>query len=440
MPEQLFCQKCRRTMSDVKFYTYKDGSKCELCKNCLTMHINTYEPDTYLWLLEKFDVPYIESEWKIRREKEFEKAYDKATKAGARDPKKAAYDMTRGNGVVFGKYLSQMKLRQWKEYTWDDTERLKREVEEKAKFCGDGAAQEAMQSKIEAIKEAYKNGEISEAQYMTYAEVNPVEEENKSLEDQFLNGGNAITGEQFSNTQGSPYPSNDHPFEEVKLKDVGSDLTEEDKIYLALKWGQLYSAADWVALEKLYNEFMQSFEIQGAARLDTLKMICKTSLKMNQAIDVGDIDSYQKLSRVYDAMMKSAKFTEAQRKEENAGNFDCVGQICLFAESLKGGGKIPRHKIDTPRDIVDEVIMKLKQYYVDLLKNDSTIGQQLENLIKKKEQMRQKKEDEAKAKALGLEEYQLTDTDIIVSKEEEEKQRQQDKEFMELLSEEGSFE
>ena len=148
MPEQLFCQKCRRTMSDVKFYTYKDGSKCELCKNCLTMHINTYEPDTYLWLLEKFDVPYIESEWKIRREKEFEKAYDKATKAGARDPKKAAYDMTRGNGVVFGKYLSQMKLRQWKEYTWDDTERLKREVEEKAKFCGNGAEQEAMQSKI----------------------------------------------------------------------------------------------------------------------------------------------------------------------------------------------------------------------------------------------------------------------------------------------------
>ena len=42
--------------------------------------------------------------------------------------------MTRGNGVVFGKYLSQMKLRQWQEYTWDDTERLKREVEEKAKF------------------------------------------------------------------------------------------------------------------------------------------------------------------------------------------------------------------------------------------------------------------------------------------------------------------
>jgi len=61
---------------------------------------------------------------------------------------------------------------------------------------------------------------------------------------------------------------------------------------------------------------MNSFDIQGAARIDTLKMICKTSLKMNEAIDSGDIDAYQKLSRVYDSLMKSAKFTEAQNKDK----------------------------------------------------------------------------------------------------------------------------
>ena len=37
---------------------------------------------------------------------------------------------------------------------------------------------------------------------------------------------------------------------------------------------------------------MNSFDIQGAARIDTLKMICKTSLKMNQAIDSVDIDCF----------------------------------------------------------------------------------------------------------------------------------------------------
>ena len=46
MAEQRYCQKCKRTMSDVNFYTYKDSTKCELCKNCLTMFMNMYEEHT----------------------------------------------------------------------------------------------------------------------------------------------------------------------------------------------------------------------------------------------------------------------------------------------------------------------------------------------------------------------------------------------------------
>ena len=53
MAEQRYCSKCRKTMADTNFYTYKDGSKCELCKSCLTMHINNFEPDTDMLLLGK---------------------------------------------------------------------------------------------------------------------------------------------------------------------------------------------------------------------------------------------------------------------------------------------------------------------------------------------------------------------------------------------------
>ena len=106
-------------MSDVNFYTYKNGTKAELCKACMTLHINNWEPDTYLWLLEKFDVPYIEAEWNVLRDRAY-----------AKDPYKI-------NGMsVFGKYLSKMKLKQWKNYTWGDTERLAAEAEEKAKLYG----------------------------------------------------------------------------------------------------------------------------------------------------------------------------------------------------------------------------------------------------------------------------------------------------------------
>lgn len=428
MAEQRYCPKCGKTMSDVKFYQYKNGEKCELCKSCLTMHINNYEEDTYLWLLEKFDVPYAPAEWKSKREKEFEKAYNKALASGSNPDKakQAAYNMTKGNSVVFGKYLAQMRLKNWKDYTWADTERLKTEREEKAKLYGT-----PIEDKLEEMKEAYERGEISEAEYMTYNDYTPETNAPASLEEQFLDGGSAGSEETF-------YPTNEHPFEEVPQVDMGAELTDEDKMYLAVKWGRLHSAEDWINLEKLYNEFMQSFDIQGAARLDTLKLICKTSLKMNQAIDCGDIETYQKLSRVYDSLMKSAKFTEAQNKDEKTGTFDCVGKIVEYAESRKGGGKIPRHKIDTPLDIVDETIVKLKNYYTDLIKNDSTIGQQIENFLKKKEALKQKEEDENRAKELGLEHYEVTDEDIINMRKQEAEERESDKEFIELLSEGGA--
>lgn len=62
MAENKICQKCGKMLSEDRFYTYKSGEKTELCKNCLTMHIDNFEPKTFLWLLEKMDVPYIPEE------------------------------------------------------------------------------------------------------------------------------------------------------------------------------------------------------------------------------------------------------------------------------------------------------------------------------------------------------------------------------------------
>jgi len=40
------------------------------------------------------------------------------------------------------------------------------------------------------------------------------------------------------------------------------DLTEEDRLYLRLKWGKTYKPEEWVALEQLYNDMMESYDIQ----------------------------------------------------------------------------------------------------------------------------------------------------------------------------------
>ena len=94
------CLKCGKTMDEAtQFYTYKNGDKTSMCKKCLTMHIDNKDPETFLWILKDMDVPYVPAEWNVL----YERAYAK--------------DKNKINGMsVIGKYLSKMKLKQWKEY------------------------------------------------------------------------------------------------------------------------------------------------------------------------------------------------------------------------------------------------------------------------------------------------------------------------------------
>ena len=73
----------------------------------------------------------------------------------------------------------------------------------------------------------------------------------------------------------------DYFISEDELPNPASELTDEDKIYLAMKWGRTYRPEDWVALEKNYNEMMDSFDIDDADTKNTLILLCKINLKMN---------------------------------------------------------------------------------------------------------------------------------------------------------------
>lgn len=397
--EKCTCIKCKRTLADTKFYTYKDGAKCELCKDCLTMHIDNWDPETFLWILEKFDLPYIESEWNILRDRAY-----------AKDPHK----MT-GLSVI-GKYISKMKLKQFKNYTWADSDRLNQEANVRLQMMGGSAGTEEEQ---EHIKEAYENGEISEAQYKTYIQTTAPEPRFEQISGQIKEVGGGFP-------------------QDVELIDVGADLTTEDKVYLAMKWGKMYSAADWVALEKMYNDFQNSFDIQDAATDKTLMFICKTSLKMDQALDIGDFDTYQKLSKVYDAQMKSSKFTAAQNKDEKTKQFDAIGELVAYCEKTKGA--IPEYVIDTPLDIVDKVIDDLQAYTRNLITSDSGLAQQIEEYIKKRERADEQRAAKEAAKAKGLDHIELDDDATVEYRENVAQQIEEDRVLLESeLGEEEDY-
>lgn len=383
------CQKCGKVLDEGQFYTYKNGTKTELCKKCLTMHIDNFDESTYLWLLEKMDVPYLPSEWNSLRDKAY-----------AKDPEKM-------NGMsVFGKYLSKMKLKQWTNpetkalYGWADSEMLQKKEQEKV------TEQVERNEEFEAELQAkYEAGEISEAEYKTLMSV-PAQV--KAEED---------------HPAANPYLGPDNPyneqemFPEEELPDPGAELTQEDKIYLAMKWGRMYKLAEWVELEKSYNEMEHSFDIQDADTKNTLILLCKTTLKANQALDSGDIEGFQKLSKVQESLRKSAKFTAAQNKEKKEDYLDSIGELVVMCEKE---GFIPRFATDIPQDKVDITLKDMQNYTRKLVTQDLGFGQQIDDALRK---IQLQKELDAQADAEEPEKLSTEDYENYFNEIEEQKDK-----------------
>lgn len=60
---EITCIKCGRSKKDREFFKLRTGDRYPLCKDCLTMYVDNRKPSTFKWILEKFDVPYVEKKW-----------------------------------------------------------------------------------------------------------------------------------------------------------------------------------------------------------------------------------------------------------------------------------------------------------------------------------------------------------------------------------------
>ena len=326
---QIYCEKCKKTMDEGQFYSsrrldkYPNG-KFKKCKKCLTMHINSWDPSTFLPILEDADMPYVEHKWK--------EILDAAVNSG-----KKVTSLT-----VIGKYFSQMRLTQYSKYRWADSDKLNQEYREQTEA---------------ALEEA------------------PITEEEK---EEILKGGLGAPPAEigFAEPESAPYdPANEYDeFDMMFLE----DLTEEDRKYLAIKWGK-YRPSQWVKLEQLFNDMCNSYDIQAAGHMDTLKLACKASLKSNELLDIGDMDGAKKAVAMYDSLMKSGKFTAAQNKAESGEAIDSVGELALLCEAEEGF--IPVYYDGNPNDKVDKTLEDLKKYTYNLVVKEQGLGNLIESSL-----------------------------------------------------------
>lgn len=393
-----YCIRCGKTMDINNFYRsnnfekYPDGY-VDVCKDCFVARMDPWDPDTYIPLLQECDVPYLPDIWNGILQQNS-------------DPKKVK--------TVLGKYVGRMKLKNYKDYRFADSEHLLAVEEKKAR--------EALE------KQGKSAAEIDDilAQPTIVAPPKPVILDS----DESFGGRPALSAEEVN-------------AEEMAL--LGFDLTDEDKAYLRIKWGNSYRPFEWVQLERLYQDMMGSYDIQTAGHKDTLKLICKTSLKANQLFDLGDIDGATKAVKMYDSLMKSGKFTAAQNKAEVGEYVDSVSEIAMMCEK---DGFIPRFYQDEPNDKVDYVIKDNQTYIHKLITEETNLGDMIEHAIREIEEDKtlvrpgdadEGGDDDSFAEELFAEEQtELTDEDLIAFREYEDELARADKRFLEKESEKGA--
>ena len=363
--EQCYCQKCNRTMNASEFYQSNNIEKyptkyLNQCKRCLTMHVDNWNPDTYLWILQECDVPYVPEEW-----------FRLLERYGA--------DRSKVTGMtILGRYLSKMKLNQWNKFRWKDSNYLQEMANHRM--------QDAMKRQgfdVQAITDATERASMDIPEKLEIPEevLQPLTLEERAnrrtgdapppAPDQFVTFFDSTSGQQDEDDG------------------LAAQLTEEDKMMLRVKWGKTYRPEEWIQLEKLYNEMMESYDIQSAGHIDTLKMICKTSLKSNQLLDIGDVDGAQKMIKMYDMLMKSGKFQAVQNKTENGNAVDSISELVMLCEK---DGFFPRYYTDGPQDKVDRTLQDLQNYTRQLVTEEMNLGNLIESAVK---QIQADKEKEA---------------------------------------------
>lgn len=165
-------------------------------------------------------------------------------------------------------------------------------------------------------------------------------------------------------------------------------------------------------LEELYDKYESEYEL-NVDREDALKKICKVSLKIDEALDIGDIAAVDKLQRTYDTLRKSAKFTEAQNKEDKQRELDSIGELVAFVE--REGGIIPQFEdpIEYPKDKVDFIIKDIQNYINNLVRDELGLGNIIEAYIQKLEQSKSSSVEEIIAEGFDKSNDELTAEDIV---------------------------
>ena len=183
-------------------------------------------------------------------------------------------------------------------------------------------------------------------------------------------------------------------------------FNQEELERMRREWGPGYSDDDLYQLEDLYTNMKNSFGVSDPASQDNARKMCKISKEIDRCIASGGagldklVGSYQKIQAI-------GGFTSEKAKDFN--NFDSVSEIMQYLEKT---GWVRKFHNDETRDIVDNTIKNIQAYNHRLYQSESTMTDQIDNLIASKRRM-DALEDSIMEENLDQYEVSARDTDLL---------------------------
>ena len=158
-------------------------------------------------------------------------------------------------------------------------------------------------------------------------------------------------------------------------------FNQEELERLRREWGSGYSDEDLYQLDSLYTGLKNSFGISDPASADNGHKLCKISKEIDRCIASGS-QGIDKLVSSYQKIQAMGGFSSENAKDFN--NFGSISELALYME--KTGWKKKFHN-DEVHDVVDQTMKNIQSYNRRLYQNESTIGDQIDDVLAAKARM-----------------------------------------------------
>jgi hypothetical protein len=190
-------------------------------------------------------------------------------------------------------------------------------------------------------------------------------------EDEILKHGDRIISLYFKNIQSlpqysgmsyedslnkSPQPSsmNSQP---SATQVIGNEL---DEVIYSKEWKGNYTKRDLIDLDEYYEGLNRDYKIITSNHRDYARKIAKASLQMDKCFEDmmngvnGADQKYKNARETFDALCKSAKFSESTRSVNDVG----ISGFSKVSEIVEAHNWIPKHQPEE-KDVIDQMLEHL---------------------------------------------------------------------------------